>query len=89
SESCRLDGLKLQIDGWKVQPLNVEHVESSFFANESVFPGGSVEFDHALVMRDIPHSWRSEPDLLTRPRNHAVAEDRLPFQKRGLSFGVI
>jgi hypothetical protein len=66
SDSCRLDGLKLQIDGWKVRPLAVEHIESSFFANESIFPRGSALFDHALVMRDLPHRWHSEPDLHTR-----------------------
>ena len=33
----RLDGIRLQTDGWQVRPLAVEHVESSFFANESHF----------------------------------------------------
>jgi uncharacterized protein YqjF (DUF2071 family) len=64
-DGCRLDGLRLQTDGWQVRPLEVEHVESSFFADESVFPAGSVQFDHALLMRDLAHQWHTEPDLFT------------------------
>ena len=51
----RLDGMRLKTAGWHVRALNVEQVESSFFADAARFPAGSVEFDHALIMRDIPH----------------------------------
>ncbi len=51
------DGLKLCTSEWKVTPLDVRHVESSFFADASIFPKGSVEFDCALLMRNIPHEW--------------------------------
>jgi hypothetical protein len=64
-DCCRLDGIRLQIEGWQVRPLAVEHVESSFFADESAFPAGSVTFDHALVMRDIRHQWHEEADMFT------------------------
>ena len=60
----RFDGLRLHTDGWQVRPLAVEQVESSFFADEAAFPGGSVAFDHALVMRDLGHRWRGEADLV-------------------------
>ena len=63
----RLDGMRLQTERWQVGPLAVEHVESSFFADRAVFPDGSVAFDHALVMRDIAHSWHQEADLFTEP----------------------
>jgi hypothetical protein len=64
-DCCRLDGLQLKTDGWRVRPLAVEHVESTFFADESVFPAGSVTFDHALIMRDLSHEWHGVPDLHT------------------------
>ena len=64
----RLDGIRLQTDGWQVRPLAVEQVESSFFADESVFPTGSVTFDHALIMRDLNHQWHEEADLFTEQR---------------------
>jgi hypothetical protein len=63
SDCCRLDGIRLETDGWKVSPLAVDHVESSFFADRSVFPEGSVEFDHGLIMRDVRHEWHGEPDM--------------------------
>ena len=59
----RLDGLKLRTKTWRVEPLNVERVHSSYFADETKFPKGSVAFDCALLMRDIEHEWQSEPDL--------------------------
>lgn len=64
-DCCRLDGIRLQTDGWQVRPLTVEHVESSFFADESAFPAGTVTFDHALIMRELIHQWHGEPDMLT------------------------
>ena len=67
-DARRLDGIRLQTDGWLVRPLAVEHVESSFFADESVFPAGSVTFDHALIMRDLSHQWHGEADMTTAPR---------------------
>jgi hypothetical protein len=67
-DCCRLDGMRLQTEGWRVRPLRVEHVESSFFENRSVFPAGSTQFDHALLMRDLIHQWHQEPDLCTEPR---------------------
>lgn len=66
----RLDGLRLEIDGWQVRPLAVDHVESSFFADEAVFPPGSVTFDHALLMRDLRHRWHQEPDMHTQATSH-------------------
>src|SRR5581483_5629444 len=39
------DGLELRSRNWKVEPLDVEQVESSFFDDHSVFPRGSVQFD--------------------------------------------
>lgn len=65
-DSCRLDGIRLKTDAWRVSPLAVEQVQSSFFADESVFPAGSVTFDHALIMRDITHQWHGVADMLTK-----------------------
>ncbi|MCX6858415.1 MAG: DUF2071 domain-containing protein [Verrucomicrobia bacterium] len=64
-DCCRLDGIRLQTDGWQVRPLAIEHVESSFFADQSVFPAGTTTFDHALIMRDLLHQWHGEPDMFT------------------------
>ena len=62
-ENERLDGIKLVTRDWKVGPLDVEAVRSTFFDDETRFPKGSVAFDCGLVMRDVEHEWHSEPDL--------------------------
>jgi hypothetical protein len=59
----RLDGLKLETKEWRVETLNVENVYSSFFAEETNFPKGSVFFDNALIMRNIAHAWHTASDL--------------------------
>ena len=53
------DGLQLKVFNWKVEPLNVTAVQSSFFENENIFPEGSVIFDNALLMTQIKHEWHS------------------------------
>lgn len=61
------DGLELKIAQWQVKPLVVKSVRSTFFENSDDFPTGSVNFDHALLMNNIPHEWNSKASLT---RNH-------------------
>ncbi|MBI3521081.1 MAG: DUF2071 domain-containing protein [Bacteroidetes bacterium] len=56
------DGLLLKTKHWKVEPLHVLSVSSSFFENAHHFPIGSVQFDNALLMTGIEHEWDSVPD---------------------------
>ena len=63
----RLDGLTLKALRWEVHALEIGSVDSSYFSDPALFPPGSVEFDHALVMRDIPHEWHSAADLCCQP----------------------
>lgn len=60
-----VEALELVCGRWSLEPLEVERVESSFFENDDVFPSGSVAFDSAFLMRDIPASWRPrEPRVI-------------------------
>lgn len=59
------DGLELKTKNWKVTPLKVTHVKSSFFENELLFPKGSIKFDNALLMRNIEHQWESKMQIMT------------------------
>jgi len=61
--SCQLEGLQLKTQKWKVSPLAMHSVQSAYFDDVSIFPSGSIAFDHALLMRDIPHEWHSEPNI--------------------------
>jgi hypothetical protein len=56
-------GLELRCPAWKVEPLAVELIHSSHFEDLSLFPAGSIEFDCALLMRNIAHEWHGWPDL--------------------------
>ena len=59
----RFDGLKLRCQRWKVEPVEVESLRSSFFDDPARFPAGSAQLDCALLMRDIHHEWHGEPQL--------------------------
>lgn len=58
-----LDGINLEIEKWKVEALEVDFVESSFYDDERIFPKGSIEFDHALLMRNVEHRWHGAPSF--------------------------
>ena len=58
------DGLELRTFEWRVEPLEVKRVTSSFFEDTDLFPPGSVEFDCALLMRKIDHEWHSREPLI-------------------------
>ncbi|GGE95888.1 Uncharacterized conserved protein (COG2071) [Chishuiella changwenlii] len=55
----KFEGLRLNAYTWKVRPLEIKNVKSSFFENEEIFPKGSINFDNALLMTDIEHEWLS------------------------------
>jgi hypothetical protein len=53
------DGMELKSKSWKVRPLDVKNVRSSFFEDEKIFPKGSIKFDNAILMTGIEHEWKS------------------------------
>jgi hypothetical protein len=56
----RLDGLELRTDSWRVEPVDVHEVRSTFFDR---FPAGSAVLDCALLMWDVPVTWHALPAL--------------------------
>ena len=63
SERGRLDGLRLETKEWRVEPFQINRIYSSYFSDERNFPIGSIEFDHALIMRNVAHEWHGAEDL--------------------------
>jgi hypothetical protein len=57
--NSKYEGLQLKTFNWKMEPLQVASVQSSFFEDETVFPQGSTQFDNALLMTQIKHEWHS------------------------------
>ena len=62
-DSQTLDGILLETNAWQVRPFQVDQVFSSFFNDDTRFPGNSVQFDHALIMRNISYAWHTAPEL--------------------------
>jgi len=46
-----------------VGPLEAELVESAFFNDPHRFPPGTLEFDDAPILRNLPHEWHALPGL--------------------------
>ena len=59
-----LQGMQLHTPRWRMEPLAIEMHRAAFFADRHRFPSGSVEFDCALVMRNLEHEWRRVPQLV-------------------------
>lgn len=66
---AKYDGLELKCSNWRVQSLNVHSIQSSYFEDTAKFPDGTIEFDCALLMRDIVHEWHGRPDLCCSVEN--------------------
>jgi uncharacterized protein YqjF (DUF2071 family) len=65
-EGSSFEGVELKTKHWQVLPLRVQQVESSFFDNKKIFPKGSIQFDNALLMKNIEHEWNSVPTIKRR-----------------------
>lgn len=66
-EPHKLHGVRLETQQWLVEPLQIDEVASSYFDDGDRFPAGTVRFDSALIMRDIPHRWHAADELYTLP----------------------
>lgn len=56
---AELEAVDLCIPEWRCEAFELDTLHSSYFADQSRFPAGSVELDHALFMQDIPHRWHA------------------------------
>ena len=59
----RLDGVELRTRAWRIEPVAVESVRSTWFDDPARFPPGSAVLDGALVMRGVPVEWIPVPSL--------------------------
>jgi hypothetical protein len=61
------DGIALETKEWRIRPFQINQVFCSFFDNKERFPSAAIEFDHALVMRDMAQVWHLEPATSSTP----------------------
>lgn len=66
SRSRLLDGVRLVSDRWAANPVRVGTMRSSLFDDPELFPPGTCILDSALVMRNLPVLWRTEPPLMVK-----------------------
>jgi hypothetical protein len=67
------DGLELRTEDWRIEPLRVTYVASSYFDDPLRFPSGAAAFDSAFLMRGLEHSWHARPEIRTPARTVAGA----------------
>ncbi|PWT78414.1 MAG: hypothetical protein C5B60_01175 [Chloroflexi bacterium] len=68
----KLDSLELRCQNWKVEPLHMTTVRSSFFEDRNRFPSGSTELDCGLLMRGVRHEWYVREPFCTAVSQEAV-----------------
>jgi hypothetical protein len=59
----RYEGVELLTDRWSVAPFAAKVATTTFFGDPAVFPPGSVEFDCALLMRNVDCRFEALPAL--------------------------
>lgn len=62
-ESSQFDAIELETTEWRMEPLKVRESFSASFSDTSRFPQDSVQFDSAMIMRNLQHSWVSRDNL--------------------------
>ena len=67
-ENGLYDGLELDIDEWAVQAMHIQDIESSYFNDKELFPEGSIQFDHALLMLNLQHKWIGRHSIISKPK---------------------
>lgn len=63
ADGRKLDAVVLHTKTWSVEPLAVRTAASSWFSDPARFPLGSIEFDCALLMRNIAHEWQPAAEM--------------------------
>ncbi|TDC41661.1 DUF2071 domain-containing protein [Micromonospora sp. KC213] len=71
-DPSHLDGVELLTQGWRVRPVELASVQSTFFDDPARFPPGSAIPDCGLLMRNLPATWKSLPPIAVRPTGGPV-----------------
>ncbi|GIF38977.1 DUF2071 domain-containing protein [Actinoplanes xinjiangensis] len=69
---ARLDGVRLLTHDWRVSPVELVSVRSTFFDDPVRFPPGSAIADCGLLMRDVAATWVPLPRMTVRPAGDPV-----------------
>lgn len=70
----KLHTLELRCKNWKVEPLQMTTVQSSYFDDHNRFPVGSAELDCGLLMRAVRHEWYVREPFSTTESQEAAQQ---------------
>ncbi|MEV6521798.1 DUF2071 domain-containing protein [Longispora sp. NPDC051575] len=59
ADGTHVDGLALETASWRIEPVELGAAWSSYFEDPARFPAGTAVLDSALVMRNLPATWRA------------------------------
>lgn len=59
-------GIELCCDGWSMTPMHTQHLESSWFSDEKLFPPGSAVLDSTFLMSGIPATWKARGEFTSQ-----------------------
>lgn len=62
-----LDAIELRTFDWRLRPLRVKHIKSTFYDDRELFPSGSISFDCALMMTNLNHEWHAREPFVVEP----------------------
>lgn len=63
----QLDAIELRTFDWRLRPLRVRRLVSSFYENRSMFPADAISFDCALLMQNLAHEWHAHRPFSIEP----------------------
>jgi hypothetical protein len=78
SQPGRLDGLRLHTTAWRMEPLELKQVQSSFFNGTGPLDLDAVELDSGFVMRNVPVSWTSVDPMFFEQRESRLGRTTSP-----------
>lgn len=65
----QFDGVELHTAAWCTSLLEITSLSSRYFDDNTIFPKGTIAFDNALLLRNVPHEWRSRGRLSSIPQS--------------------
>ena len=78
-----LEGVELASRRWMMTPVRLQHLRSGYFDDTHRFPPGSIQVDSAVIMHDLPVSWRSV-DASARPDPGSAGRPRVQLPRQCL-----
>jgi hypothetical protein len=78
----RLDGMRLNTTAWRMEPVELTRVRSSFFEGAGRLDPDAVELDCGFVMRNVPVTWTSADPMVPEEGELRAGRHTRPQSRR-------